>query len=98
VGDKRSEPRANERHADEIGGYQDEGADQATDQRGPDHPERLIGADGGAREERAEDEAVDAKHDPKDAIARETREQSADEQDDCGGQLERSGEHGPPII
>ena len=55
--------------------------------------QRLIAAERRGRQQRAENESVDAEHDAEDAVARETGQQAAEKQDDRCRRLERHGKH-----
>ena len=84
---------ADQRHTDEVGREQDQRADEAAEERRANHPERLIAAHGGTDEERPEHEPEKCQHEPEDAVARETRTETADDKNDGGRHLERAGEH-----
>src|SRR5258708_1004009 len=66
--------------------------------RAAEHPRRVLGSDGAAREQRPEQASVDPEHDAEDAIAGKTGNQSADKQDDRRRKLEGRRKHQPAII
>ena len=84
---------ADQRDADEVCGKQNQRAEQTTEERRADHPERLVAAHRGTDEQRSEDEPEKREHEPENAVAGKTRTETADDEDDGGRHLERAGQH-----
>ena len=88
VDHERADTGADERHADEVGGHENQRADDPADDGRHDHPHRLIGPHDRAREQRAQHEPEEPEDDAEDAVAGKAGHQPAEDQDDGCGRLE----------